>query len=575
MLPYTYALQNADIEYHPPEKKEKKIECDVQEHLAAVEVFDQIKDKYKMSSSASEKFLLMTLAPKSWGRNKLASEFNASERQARKVIHLVKGSGILTSAISKKGHVLSADVENVVLNFYNDDENSRLLPGKKDFVSVKKEDGSREHVQKRLILCNLSELFYKFQEQFPSIKIGLSKFAQIRPRNCVLAGASGTHNVCVCVHHENVHLMLDAINIEKLTCQSNHPIVSHRDAIKMVVCEEPTSECFLDHCSSCPGSDSLQSLLVSVLDGNGIDRVEYQIWQQTDRSTLRTEVLDSEDFVEDLCNRILKLKMHSFIAKQQSAHLKFLKDNIQKDEVFLILFDFAENYGFIAQNAAQSFHWNNNQATIFTTGIYYRTEKDLKFKGAAIISDSLNHDTVAVYEYQNIIIKFLKEHYSPKKIIYFTDGASQHFKNKHNFMNLLHHKKDFGIEAEWHFHATAHGKGPCDGIGGNLKRLAARASLQASSKNQILTPNTLYQWAKSNLTDTMIFFSPKSSHEKTACFLQKRFEGAKTVPGTQKYHCFIPTSEMTLILRQFSSSLDYTIFPKQKKTNNKGKGKRK
>ena len=36
-----------------------------------------------------------------------------------------------------------------------------------------------------------------------------------------------------------------------------------------------------------------------------------------------------------------------------------------------------------------------------------------------------------------------------------------------NFTNFLHHKRDFGITAEWHFHATANGKGPCNGISAN------------------------------------------------------------------------------------------------------------
>ena len=51
-------------------------------------------------------------------------------------------------------------------------------------------------------------------------------------------------------------------------------------------------------------------------------------------------------------------------------------------------------------------------------------------------------------------------------------------KNKSNFQNLLFHEKDFpkGVTAEWNFHATAHGKGACDGIGANLKGSAKRAS---------------------------------------------------------------------------------------------------
>lgn len=68
----------------------------------------------------------------------------------------------------------------------------------KDFVSVKKEDGSREHVQKRLILGNISELHKKFKIQHLEMKIGISKFAQLRTRQCVLAEGNGTHTVCVC-----------------------------------------------------------------------------------------------------------------------------------------------------------------------------------------------------------------------------------------------------------------------------------------------------------------------------------------------------------------------------------------
>ena len=92
----------------------------------------------------------------------------------------------------------------MVKKFYLDDENSHMMPGMKDFVSVEKDDGSREHVQKKLIPCNLSELYVNFKAQHSTVKIRLSKFSQLRPRNCILAGASGTHTVCVYVHHETL-----------------------------------------------------------------------------------------------------------------------------------------------------------------------------------------------------------------------------------------------------------------------------------------------------------------------------------------------------------------------------------
>ncbi len=49
--------------------------------------------------------------------------------------------------------------------------------------------------------------------------------------------------------------------------------------------------------------------------------------------------------------------------------------------------------------------------------------------------------------------------------------------------------EDFGVEAEWNFFATAHGKEPCDVTGGAIKCLATRASLQCPFQDQIQTPH--------------------------------------------------------------------------------------
>ncbi len=60
-----------------------------------------------------------------------------------------------------------------------------------------------------------------------------------------------------------------------------------------------------------------------------------------------------------------------------------------------------------------------------------------------------------------------------KKVIYTSDGAKSQYKNRKNAANLCHHFVDFGVEAEWHFSATSHGKGASNnGVGGNAKRSA-------------------------------------------------------------------------------------------------------
>ena len=58
-----------------------------------------------------------------------------------------------------------------------------------------------------------------------------------------------------------------------------------------------------------------------------------------------------------------KLLSHHFIYKQQQNFLKNKKETLSDNECIIIL-DFAENYTFMVQDAIQSFHWNNTQATI-------------------------------------------------------------------------------------------------------------------------------------------------------------------------------------------------------------------
>ena len=73
------------------------------------------------------------------------------------------------------------------------------------------------HVQKRLVLGNLKEVYQRFKEKNPNIKIGFSKFAMLRPKECVLAGASGTHSASVCTIHNNGKLMIQNAMMETTT----------------------------------------------------------------------------------------------------------------------------------------------------------------------------------------------------------------------------------------------------------------------------------------------------------------------------------------------------------------------
>lgn len=100
------------------------------------------------------------------------------------------------------------DTVEKVNDFYLRDEISSPLAGIKDFISVKTDSGKRVKLQKRILRFNLKEIYHLFKEDYPDIKIGFTSFSLLRPKHCILAGSSGSHNVCVCSIHQNYKLML-------------------------------------------------------------------------------------------------------------------------------------------------------------------------------------------------------------------------------------------------------------------------------------------------------------------------------------------------------------------------------
>ena len=165
-----------------------------------------------------------------------------------------------------------------------------------------------------------------------------------------------------------------------------------------------------------------------------------------------------------------------------------------------MLLDFAENYSFLVQDAVQGYHWNNSQATLHPFVIYFKPVDELQVLNYCVISDCFKHDALSVHSFIASLLPHLKEVLPlVKNLFLFSDGAANQYKNYKNFVNLCYHKIDHGLHAEWHSFATSHGKSPCDGIDGTVKRLVARASLQATTHNQIITPRDMFKWATDHI----------------------------------------------------------------------------
>lgn len=233
-----------------------------------------------------------------------------------------------------------------------------------------------------------------------------------------------------------------------------------------------------------------------------------------------------------------------------------LKCSLQ-DGQFVVTLDFSENYSFHVQDAIQSQHWCKDQASLHVYVIYYKENNVVKNLNYVVFSEYENHDATGVHLFNSKMINFLKSKFgngNVKKLFYFSDGAGSQYKNRFNFLNLLYHEKDFAVKAEWHFFATSHGKGACDGIGGCVKRAAYRASLQNKT---IVTTEKLYEWACEFFKKIDFSFSSLDDYKKHKEELEPRFSTAKTVKGTRNFHCFKPIN---------LDNLECKIFSKYSKT---------
>lgn len=503
---------------------------------------------------------LLTLCPDSWTPHYAAKFFGVSRHLVEKARELKNTQGILSTPSYSSRSYITDEIKKIVEEFYCDDMYSRIMPGKKDCVSL----GHGQHMQKRLILCNLVELYSEFKKTHPDTAkiIGKSTFISMRPKFCVIAGSAGTHNVCVCETHQNAKLLLRALGFSP----------SIRDIIHLAVCTQSSRECMLSVCANCPSVEDISANIKSLIrvsrrrqeeEQNEAEmeenfkqvlneEIEYKQWQSTDRDKLSSKVGKIIDVIETLSASMKNLVSHDYIAYQQALYLKDLKENLPENKA-IILMDFSMNYTCVVQDATQKYHWSKKGVTIHPVVIYYKDSDGItKNKNLCFISDDVKHDVTQVRLAQEKTIKFITDNL-PKveEVLYVTDGCAAQYKCCTSFLNLCQHEKMFGLKAEWLFFATSHGKSPCDGIGGLVKRETYKESLRRPYENQILNALQVFNFCiLSNLNESISFFM--IPHTTVVSERQKE-ESLKpiTIPGTRSFHHFKPVSGRFFIFEFF------------------------
>jgi hypothetical protein len=454
--------------------------------------------------------------------NVVKKSLPASPRKRRNVLRKLADEFGKDEDVATK-HLLSLAAETIeaVKNFYTRDDISRMAPGKRDVVTIKDQEGKKK-LQKRHLYMSIKETYGVFKDENPNVKIGLTKFSTLRPPNVLLSSQTPS-NVCTCVYHQNMFLALDAIHSHV----PGIPVYSTDFSASCVL--NPESDlCWFGNCShdGCgfeekyPLPDTVKNL-----------PAKWMKWQEANG---RLAKLENTGRVQDLYDHICsmsKFLAHCHIKRLQSKQYELDKElaSLQDSDIAVLQMDFAENYACIAQDEIQSAHWNQNQVTLFTTVTWLKGEVMSK----VIVSDCMQHTKSSVMVFLDEILKNLPS--TVKEVRIWTDGPSSQFKNKFVMEGMRMLSKKYGVNLEWNFSATSHGKGPVDGIGGCLKR---KATNRVKMRQCVINNATDFFKAVnegSQIVVTFITAEAVQAREKSLG-LPDVFANAAQIQGISQYH---------------------------------------
>ena len=118
----------------------------------------------------------------------------------------------------RKKPLIKKRVQNKVIEFFKRDDNSRMMPGKKDANKIEK---GMPKIQKRILNDYLSNLYEKFTAEYPEDASSFSSFCHMRPPNILLVNFT-TRNACLCTRHQNLSLKLKFLQALKVV-QTHNP----------------------------------------------------------------------------------------------------------------------------------------------------------------------------------------------------------------------------------------------------------------------------------------------------------------------------------------------------------------
>lgn len=426
-----------------------------------------------------------------------------------------------------------------VQQFLENNENSRLCPGKKECITFRK-----IKKQKRYLNYSLKVLFKKFSHQ-STLKISYSTFCRLRPF-WVVPPKLGARDTCLCMTHENFKLM-----VEKLHQLHVVPVRDPEDLLDALTCNKTKEACLIRECDLC------KEKVIHFKEFDGDQMCSYQKWCTKKESRISAKTKknitvqltlkqDTEIslylLVKELQDRLPKYMNHVRNVLHQHRALTKIKNSLRNTEM-LIHVDFAENYSCKYFAEAQSVHFGaSRQQITLHTGVMYTNNSVQSF---CTLSTSLRHDPRAIAAHLIPMIKIFLRQYPDVDTIYFaSDSPSTQYRNKIMFAlmtTFIPRLFPSVTNISWNYSESGHGKGAPDGIGATLKRTADRLVCEHKDVHNF---TEFLNVVKENVKGIII----ETVSEDDIMSIDKEFpvENIPVVKGTMNVHNFMWTRTSNL-----------------------------
>lgn len=490
-----------------------------------------VKDKYHHANRKEKKAIVSIFSGKIIRKYKLLNKMNKCFGFNRK-LHLHQ--------IQKSKHEIEMDrIKKSVTDFYQRDDVSRMMPGKKATKTKKK-----VKVQKRLLNDSIANLHAKFLSEV-NYKISYSLFCRLRPF-WVVSPTNDDRQTCQCKTHENLEFMARKLHSLKILQCTNIELLAQE-----LSCDAKNKDCMYGKCIKC------KTTIPGVSQYDPVQQIEYQQWQLSNKErevdgeikkfkvTEKVNVASSlETLVKEFGSKLSSFRNHLFNIRHQYQMHQKLKETMTKEDC-LIHIDFSENYSCKYNSEIQSVHFggSHQQATLHT-GVLYVESATMPF---CSISPSRQHDPTAIWAHLEPVFDMIKKEYpAVKRLHFYSDGPTTQYRQKGNFYLFSKLIYEHGFQSgTWNFWEASHGKGAPDGIGGALKRKADK--LVCFGKD-IVNAKSLYEALKDE-SSIILFYIPEEKISNPSHVIPMDLP---TLPGTMQLHQIISKLPLSLEYRDVS-----------------------